>query len=86
MRPDLPVLLMSGYLDDPRVTQSGLDLARRLRAVRPDLPVVLMRDDLDDPRVTEPGPEPDVRVLRKPFRGEELRAQVADALRTRPTT
>jgi hypothetical protein len=60
---------------------SGIDLARRLRAVRPELPVLLMSGYLDDPRVMESGLDPDLRILFKPFRGEELRTQVAEALR-----
>ncbi len=60
---------------------SGIDLARRLRAVRPDLPVLLMSGYLDDPRVMQSGPASDLPVLFKPFRGEELRTQVAEAMR-----
>jgi signal transduction histidine kinase/CheY-like chemotaxis protein len=60
---------------------SGMELARRLRAVQPDLPVLLMSGYLDDPRVMGSGLDPDLRILFKPFRGEELRTQVAEALR-----
>jgi len=61
---------------------SGIELARQLRAQRPELPVLLMSGYLDDPRIMESGLEPGLRVLFKPFRGDELRSAIAERLRT----
>ncbi len=62
---------------------SGLDLAQRLRAERPDLAVLLMSGYLDDPRVMQTGLDADLPILLKPFRGEDLRTQVAARLGSR---
>ncbi|MDP1872863.1 PAS domain-containing sensor histidine kinase [Phenylobacterium sp.] len=57
---------------------SGVDLARRLRAIHPALPVVLTTgysgETLDDPDEAEAWP-----ILRKPFRAEQLSAVVRQA-------
>ncbi|MFT4934221.1 MAG: PAS domain S-box-containing protein [Pseudoalteromonas distincta] len=57
---------------------SGVDLARRMKAVHPGLPVVLATgysgETLDDPDEADAWP-----ILRKPFRAEQLSAVVRQA-------
>jgi CheY-like chemotaxis protein len=57
---------------------SGVDLARRMKAIHPGLPVVLATgysgETLDDPDEADAWP-----ILRKPFRAEQLSAVVRQA-------
>jgi DNA-binding response OmpR family regulator len=60
--------------------QSGLDVLRQLRARRPDLPAVLMTGYTVAPELAATDSLPLVRLLPKPFDGDELMAAVRPLL------
>jgi two-component system OmpR family response regulator len=56
-------------------SESGIEVARRLRAQKPDLLVILMEEDAAEPVPTEPSTDVSA-YLAKPFRFEALRALI----------
>ncbi len=61
---------------------NGAEVARLARQRRPDLPIVFASGYADTAAIAEAA-GPDARVLRKPFRMEEMQAVLAEALRGR---
>jgi PAS domain S-box-containing protein len=69
-------------LDFAMPGMNGAEVARLVRQRRPELPIVFASGYADTAAI-EGAAGPEARVLRKPFRMEELQAVLAEALRRR---
>lgn len=67
-------------IDMPRM--DGFELLRLVHAVRPGLPTILITGYPDAMNRLPPHGGSTPRVFTKPFKGQELLAAVADALRS----
>jgi hypothetical protein len=60
--------------------RSGIELAEEVRSARPGMPVLLMSGHLEDGVEAIPGVDPTRDLILKPFRTDELRIRVREAL------